>query len=322
VDTVSPVVSITSPSNGTSLSSGTVNVAFTAIDSNKDDTWYTVDGGAPIAVPLTTPWALDEDVDGKNHEGVGWTRGGQAGPTALIKSFNMGGGASQCMQLYDTTSGGGMYVLGLFDTSSANMPGTSYQYILKCDVYIATGYGLYIMFGQQAGWCPLPGDMDNIVMVFNPDGKLVSKAGTTEVDTGLTWTASTKYTMWLQVISSNTHRISLDGGSTWSNTMINSVAWSATAKQCTFYTGWGATQKAYVDNVDVSWTSSPIAETFEVTSDVFSISLADGAHTITIYCNDTLDHISSDSVSFTIDATKPSIAVSGFAGLNIEQGDV
>ncbi len=50
VDTAAPVVEITSPSDGATLPSGTVEAAFTATDLTKDDTWYTVDGGASTIV--------------------------------------------------------------------------------------------------------------------------------------------------------------------------------------------------------------------------------------------------------------------------------
>jgi hypothetical protein len=50
VDTASPVVSITSPADGFLTASTSVNVAFTATDLTKDDTWYTVNGGLPTMI--------------------------------------------------------------------------------------------------------------------------------------------------------------------------------------------------------------------------------------------------------------------------------
>ncbi len=59
-----------------------------------------------------------------------------------------------------------------------------------------------------------------------------------------------------------------------------------------------------------------------VTGSSFLLDLIDGTFTIVVYCSDGLGRISSDLVTVTIDATDPSIFVSGFAGLYIEQGDV
>ncbi|MEX2680903.1 MAG: DUF2341 domain-containing protein [Candidatus Sigynarchaeota archaeon] len=73
---------------------------------------------------------------------------------------------------------------------------------------------------------------------------------------------------------------------------------------------------------DATWYTIDGGAPVVVAGSSFSMFLSDGAHAIAVYCNDSLGRISSDSVSVIIDATAPSIAVSGFAGLYIQQGDV
>jgi hypothetical protein len=277
VDTAAPVVSITSPSDNANLTSGTVNVAFTATDLTKDDTWYTVDGGAPVIVTgssFSVPLA-----DGAHTIIVNCNDSlGQIGSDSVSITIDM----TPPVITVNSPANGAM--LG---SSSVSLN------VLVVDPHISAIW--YRLDGGAVTMLPtntsitVADGLHSITFYANDTfGHVNSVPRTFTVDTAAPVVSIT----------------SPSDGANLSNGTVN-IAFTATdlTKDDTWYTVDGG------------------APTI-VTGSSFSVPLADGAHTIVVYCNDSLSRNASDTVAFTIDTTDPFIAVSGFAGLNIQQGDV
>ncbi len=276
VDTVVPSVAITSPSDDATLSSGTVNVAFTATDLNKDDTWYTVDSGTPTIVT----------------------------------------GNSFSISLADGTHSIAVYCNDTFGWITSDS--VTFTIDATYPVIIVNGPANGAIFGSSSvGLNVYVADPNLSTIWYVLDGGVATLFSNTSI-----------------MIADGTHSIAYYANDTFGNTNSATrtftvdttapvVAITSPSNNANISSGTVDVAFTAIDlTKDATWYTVDGGASTIVAGSSFSISLADGAHSIVVYCNDSLGQVDSDSVAFTIDATDPTIDIDGFAGLSLQQGDV
>jgi len=277
VDTIEPVVTITSPSDGQNLSSATVDIIFTTVDMTRDKTWYVVDSGTPVVVSgssfqVTLPDGLHSIAVYCNDSF------GRIGFSSVHFTLD----TSAPVITVNNPSSGAMLSSGNVsinvEVSDPNLDGIWYVFDGEAPIMLFSNTSIAVDDGLHT------------ITIFANDlfGHTTSVSRTFTVDTAAP----------VVVITSPP-----DGANLSSATLNVTFMATDLTKDETWYIVDGG------------------ARVF-VPGGSFSLPVADGAHTVYVYCNDSFGRVSSDLIHVTIDTTAPSIAVTGFAGLSIEQGDV
>ncbi|NMC06320.1 MAG: DUF2341 domain-containing protein, partial [Candidatus Lokiarchaeota archaeon] len=276
VDSTCPVVTITSPADGTIQASGTVSVTFSASDLTKQETWYTIDGGPKIFV---------------TGSDFSFSRGD--GCYTIIVGCNDTFGRITTDSItvsIDTTDP----VLSINHPLNGEIIGTSSVYLSVAAIEAHLDSIWYSLDEGPSIILPVETSIDVLdglhSITFHANDTLGH-------ETQVTRTFTVDTTAPVVTITSPAN------GATLSSNNVN-VAFTATdlTKDATWYTINGGSQILLAGNS-------------------FSLLLADGVHTITVHCNDSIGRIASSAIVITIDSTEPAITFFGYAWPTLQQGD-
>ena len=199
-------------------------------------------------------WANGQAISGEaSGEHVHWVTasnyGGSTfqGSSTVISSGNSG-------RLYDASASDWVYACPEYDTPSPQTPSTSNQYWLAFDLYMTSGYLNTFTLYQGLGY---PAS-SNVWYQCNANGSFVVDTAGKVLGTGLMWSLNTKYTVVIQCLSASTSRISIDGGTTWTQAYSNNQNWTGPIKEMCLYTGSTTMTTTYVDNLATSWTQPTV----------------------------------------------------------------
>src|SRR5271157_5063829 len=199
-------------------------------------------------------WANGQAISGEaSGEHVHWVTasnyGGSTfqGSSTVISSGNSG-------RLYDASASDWVYACPEYDTPSPQTPSTSNQYWLAFDLYMTSGYLNTFTLYQGLGY---PAS-SNVWYQCNANGSFVVDTAGKVLGTGLMWSLNTKYTVVIQCLSASTSRISIDGGTTWTQAYSNNQNWTGPIKEMCLYTGSITMTTTYVNKWATSWTQPTV----------------------------------------------------------------
>src|SRR5271157_2768016 len=276
VDSTAPVIIVQSPTPSQIFGNSLVSLGITATDTNLDKTWYTLDNGSMVLMPVNTTITVADGM----HSITFYANDTLGHVNSVSRAFSV-----------DTTA-----------------PTITVQSPVASQVFGASQVPLTATFSDSnldKTWYRL----DNGSTVLMP------------VNTTIT-------------VADGMHSITFYANDTLGH--VNSVTRSFivdTAAPVVSITSPVNASNLASGNFSVLFTATDLTKdktwytvnggnpTFVAGSN-FPLALADGSFTIIVYCNDSFGRISASIVSVTIDSTAPSIAIDGYAGLNIQLGDV
>ncbi|HME54191.1 MAG TPA: hypothetical protein VKM55_18340, partial [Candidatus Lokiarchaeia archaeon] len=276
VDSTAPVIIVQSPTPSQIFGNSLVSLGITATDTNLDKTWYTLDNGSMVLMPVNTTITVADGM----HSITFYANDTLGHVNSVSRAFSV-----------DTTA-----------------PTITVQSPVASQVFGASQVPLTATFSDS--------NLDKIWYRLDNGSTVLMPVNTTIT------------------VADGMHSITFYANDTLGH--VNSVTRSFivdTAAPVVSITSPVNASNLASGNFSVLFTATDLTKdktwytvnggnpTFVAGSN-FPLALADGSFTIIVYCNDSFGRISASIVSVTIDSTAPSIAIDGYAGLNIQLGDV
>ena len=188
-----------------------------------------------------------------------------------VEQETLGGVASKWGYFYQlSTNDKYLHVWGEFKTPSPQIPAAQ-DYKVAFDLYV-TSTRANVQFNEGAAGTYPPTNPRVQVWASNGGNWCVSNAGTTVKWGGnpLAWSLNTLYHCVVWFISASQYKLSVDGGSTWSDATTNFGGdWGAVIKSMYIYGAGSFTQQFYADNISASW--NYVAQVLDAATGTFPV---------------------------------------------------
>src|SRR5271157_518014 len=360
VDSTAPVIIVQSPTPSQIFGNSLVSLGITATDTNLDKTWYTLDNGSMVLMPVNTTITVADGM----HSITFYANDTLGHVNSVSRAFSVDTTAPTITVQSPVASQvfGASQVPLTATFSDSNLDKTWYRLDngstvlmpVNTTITVADGMHLITFYANDT-----LGHVNSVSRAFSVDttaptitvqSPVASQVfGASQVPLTATFSDSNLDKIWYRLDNGSTvlmpvnttitvadgmHSITFYANDTLGH--VNSVTRSFivdTAAPVVSITSPVNASNLASGNFSVLFTATDLTKdktwytvnggnpTFVAGSN-FPLALADGSFTIIVYCNDSFGRISASIVSVTIDSTAPSIAIDGYAGLNIQLGDV